>query len=128
MGVTVDMSQVEQFTFGELDELVGSALWLGRLHNSIATFLDTTRFRDDIGLIEFLNHAPVNMVMELLPATTLLLDEVCSRVEEIQRASDAAMDSAAARLADAEKLTDAGDEFGKIIAVEFDKDRKKNGG
>lgn len=124
VGVTVT---TETYTSTELDQFVGAALWMGRLHNCLASFLDTTRFDEDPGLIEYMNHMPVELVMEILPATTLLVAEVKTRAEEILRAIAVAEDSAAARVIEEGTRSETADEFAKIMYVEFGKDRKKNG-
>lgn len=116
----------ETYTHVELDQLVGASLFLGRVHNAIASLLDTTRYLDDAGLIEMLNHAPVSLVMELLPATDMLLAETATRIEELRRSTAVALDSCASRAAGELQRDD--DEFSNIMRVEFGKDRKKNGG
>lgn len=123
LGVTT-----ETYTLRELDELIGASLFLGRVHNCIASLLDTTQFLDDAGLIEMLNHAPVSLVSELLPSTEMLLNEVAIRIVELQRSVSSALDSNAERAAEALLAETENEEFAKIMHVEFSKDRKKNGG
>lgn len=122
------MGLTEQYTHDEVDQLVGSMLYLGRVHNVIATLLDTTRYRSDLALIEFVNHAPVELVEELLPATAMLLAEVHARVVELERAVAAAMDSTAARVVADADLAASDTEFDRMMTAEFAKDRKRNGG
>lgn len=119
----------ETYTPKELDELSGSLLFLGRVHNAIASFLDVTQFTKDTELVELLNHAPASMVMEILPATSMLLSEVSARIQELQKATGAAIGSCAERVklaANDEAATD--DAFARIMDLEFARDRKKNGG
>lgn len=118
---------VTTFTFQELDQLSGAMLYLGRLHQAVAGFLDTTAYRSDTGLIEFLNHAPASMAMELLPATELLLAEVGARVQELRTATSAALDSCAER-ADEGKVSEVTDDlFAAIMEETFGTEGKKNG-
>lgn len=119
----------ETYTAKELDELSGSLLFLGRIHNCIASFLDATAELGDTSLIELVNHAPASMVMEILPATSMLLAEVSARIDELQGATGAAIDSCAERVKLAGNDTAATDDaFASIIDIEFAKYRKKNGG
>lgn len=113
----------ETYTFAELDQIVGSSLYVGRVHNAIATFLDTTHYQDDVELFELLNLLPAEMVLELLPATTVLLSEVKARIDMLNRAIDAALDSTVEQINEGTEQ-----QFAQIIEVEFGKDRKKNGG
>lgn len=114
MGVT------EAFTPTEVDQLIGSSLWIGRLHSSLVSVLDTAD-PDDPGLIEFFNLAPVDLVLEVLPATALLVAEVKTRCDSIIKAIDAALDSTADRVL----VEETSEEFDNIIRVEFGKDRDK---
>lgn len=109
----------EAFTPTEVDQLIGSTLFIGRLHTCLASFLDTVE-PDSPGLIEFFNHGPADLVLEVLPTTTLLAAEVKSRCDTIIRAIDAALDSTAEKIL-AEETTD---EFDNILYVEFGKDRE----
>lgn len=118
-GMGVTSSEVLGFTHSEVDQLVGSSLWIGRLHSCLASFLDTVS-PDDPGLIEFFNHAPVDLVLEVLPTTTMLVAEVKARADAIIRSIDAALDSAADRVL----AEETGEEFDNIIRVEFGKGRR----
>lgn len=81
---------LHKYTTTELDQLVGTSLYLGRLHNALATMLDVTRYTDDIGLIDFLNLAD-DMSDEVLPATLVLAREVHRRCVEIETAVSTAL-------------------------------------
>lgn len=121
------MSQgTETYTHTELDELVGATLFVGRLHNAIASVLDVLRYADDPGLIELMNHAPVGMLNEILPATLELIDATIDRLAATAKATESAIDSADAR-ADGDEPS-VNDMFAEIIHAEFAEDRKKNGG
>lgn len=111
VGVTV---ATELYTQREVDQLIGSSLWIGRLHSCVASFLDTVS-PDDPGLIEFFNHGPADLVLEVLPATTMLVAEVKARCDTIIRAIDAALDSTAERIL----VEETGEEFDNIIHVDF---------
>ena len=115
----------ETYTFKELDEVVGATLYVGRLHNAIATFLDVTHYEEDPELLEFLNLLPAEMVMELLPATTVLLAEVKARIDGLIAAIDVALDSTVERVVAESPVSEVDEEFAKIIHVEFGKDRNK---
>lgn len=129
MGVTTltapapDPDDRETYDAAELDQLIGSTLWVGRLHNSLASFLDVTYNPQDTGLVEYLNLVPVEMTGNLLSTTDLLLAEVIKRSEEIRVAVSAALDSAAQRAITEGTKPDEG-EFAEIIDLAFYRDQK----
>lgn len=120
------MTDVESYTTAELDQLGGALLYVGRVHSSVASLLDTTAYQSDLRLIEYLNFAPTSLVLELLPDTGLLLTEAKTRLEQLERAVSAAMDNCAERIASGTDETSQA--FDNIMTVEFGEDRKKNGG
>ena len=108
----------ESYTIQELDELAGALLWLGRVHGALAAFLDATYDPKDTGLIEYLNHAPVDMVIDLLPTTDLLLAEVAERVGELRTAVGSAAESAITRSL-ASPVETGDEEFDNVIYANF---------
>lgn len=121
------MSTVDSYTYGEVDQLAGAMLYVGRVHNMLANALDATRYHDDMGLLEYVNHAPTSLVLDLLPTTAMLLAEVKGRIEELQGAVAAAMDFCAERVAANADVPADADAFAKIMHVEFGKKAKKDG-
>lgn len=122
------VSGVESYTYDEIDQAYGAALYLGRVHNTLATVLDVTRYIDDPGLFEYLNLLPTDLVLELLPSTAMLLAEAKARLAELESAVAAVMDYNAERVQAEAGAQDAPTEFERIMLVEFAKARKKNGG
>lgn len=110
----------ETYTHVEVDQIVGSSLWIGRLHSSLVSVLDTVE-EDDPGLIEFFNLLPTDLVLEVLPTTALMVAKVKERCDSIIAAIDAALESTADRIVAGE----TGDEFDNIIYVEFGKGRNE---
>jgi hypothetical protein len=109
---------METYTNAELDQLGGSLLYIGSLHAAIGLLLDATKYRRDVALIEYVNHGPVGMVDELLPATALVIAEAQGRLAELAGAVDAALDYKAERAqaeADADPIRQTFDELiGKL--------------
>lgn len=118
----------ETYTFDEVDQVMGAALYLGRVHNTLATVLDVTRYYDDPGLLEYLNLLPTGLVLEMLPTTAMLLAEAKARLTELEGAVAAAMDYNAERVQEQAGNVEASSEFERIMLTEFAKARKLNGG
>lgn len=118
----------ETYTFDEVDQVMGAALYLGRVHNTLANVLDVTRYLDDPGLLEYLNLLPTGLVLEMLPTTAMLLAEAKARLTELEGAVAAAMDYNAERVQEQAGDVKASSEFERIMLTEFAKARKLNGG
>jgi hypothetical protein len=116
---------METYTHHELDQLGGALLYVGSLHAALGLLLDATKYRRDIALIEYLNHAPVGMVDELLPSTALVIEEARGRLAELAGAVDAALEYKAERAgaeANAEPIRQAFDDLMNTLYPEVKKD------
>jgi hypothetical protein len=115
----------ETYTYGEVDELGGALLYVGGLHHAIMHILDVTRDESALELFEFVNHSPAGMAATILSTTSLAVAEAMTRLEQIDQATDAALESLASRVL--AEQTSIKDEFDKLIGDAFSDEAKKNG-
>jgi hypothetical protein len=83
---------IESYTHTEIDELGGALLYVGGLSHSLGHILDVTAVPDDLGLIEFVNHAPHGMADAILSGLLPVIAEVRARLGAVEEAFTAAID------------------------------------
>jgi hypothetical protein len=89
----------EDYTPDELDEMLGSVLYHGGIQAALAHFLHVTSDDEDLVLVEFVNHAPVPLAAPGRAATASAVKSSRQRLETLTEATDAAILSLRARVA-----------------------------
>jgi hypothetical protein len=117
----------ETYTHQEIDQLSGGLLFIGGIHAALGHVLDVLNNRDDLALVEFLNHAPVGLVEEVLPVSALIIDEVARRLDALRGAVVAAIDSAGERRAVETGSAAVREKFDSIMVSLFSEQATRDG-
>lgn len=100
--------QHETYNHVELDEFGGALLIHGALQSSMSHLMDVMADPDDLGLIEFTNHAPDGMSATVLTATAVAAKQVHLLMSHLITACDSALVSLVDRMeTDKQRVLDA---------------------